>query len=280
MLSAIETVAGRPWRVYQGGHAAGPALLLLHGFTGSGLNWQDFAGKLAGWRVIAPDLPGHGETAPPTGPMPAVARDLVALLDRLGVDQAVVLGYSMGGRLALHLALEAPERVRALVLVGATPGLADAEARRRRVSEDAERARRLEADYPAFVADWENLPLFATQRALAAETRERIDAIRRSHDPAALAAALRFLGTGSQDPLHERLSSLTMPILWVVGEYDAKFRAIADAVRPLLPQAQFTVLPYAGHAAHLERPSAFRIRFAAFAETLPAPDASTQGARP
>lgn len=269
MLSAVLTVNGHPWRVHQRGSVSDPALLLLHGFTGSGLNWQDVALKLEGWRIIAPDLPGHGGTAAPAGGMAEVADDLVSLLDQLGVDEAVVIGYSMGGRLALHLALQAPGRVRALVLLGATPGITDPSARAQRVAEDAERARLIETDYAAFIDDWEALPLFATQRALAPATRERIGAIRRSHDAPALATALRRLGTGEQAPLYERLPELGMPILWVVGEFDAKFRAIADSVRPLLPTAQFAILPYAGHAVHIERPSAFGTLFKAFAEKLP-----------
>lgn len=269
MLSAVMTVNGHAWRVHQRGSVSDPALLLLHGFTGSGLNWQDVALKLEGWRIIAPDLPGHGGTAAPAGGMREVADDLVSLLDQLDVDQAVVIGYSLGGRLALHLALQAPERVRALVLLGATPGIADPAARAQRVAEDADRARRIETDYEAFVDDWEALPLFATQRALGPATRQRIGAIRRGHDPRALAEALRRVGTGAQAPLYDRLHELGMPVLWVVGEYDAKFRAIADQVRPLLPSAQFAILPYAGHAVHIERPSAFSTLFKAFAEKLP-----------
>lgn len=268
MLSANLTVGGRPWRVHQQGAVTAPALLLLHGFTGCGESWEELASKLPGWRIIAPDLPGHGQTAPPSGPMPQVAQDLVGLLDDLGVEQAVVIGYSMGGRLALHLATQAPERVRALVVVGASLGLDDPSAREVRMAEDEARARRIETDFDVFVRDWEALPLFDTQRALAPETQERIRAIRCSHDAKALAAALRLMGTGAQPALHEHLSRLTMPVLWVVGEYDAKFRAIARSVQPLLPHARFVVLPYAGHAAHVERPSAFRTLFTTFAETL------------
>ncbi len=271
MLSQTLTLNGRPWTIHQTGDASGPAMLLLHGFTGSGRNWDELAKKLPGWRIIAPDLPGHGETAPPSGAMPEVALDLAALLDQLGVDQAVVIGYSMGGRLALHLAVQAPERVRALVVIGATPGLLDAEARAERVAADEQLAQRIESDFEGFVRDWEAQSMFATQKAMSTESQEQIRAIRRSHHPKALAAALRLLGTGSQPPLHDRLAGLTMPVLWVVGEYDQKFRAIADAVHPLLPDARFAILPYAGHAVHLERPSAFKTLLLSFTEKLPEP---------
>lgn len=289
MLSRKLVLDGRTWTVHtmgnpdsgrpDAGEPVAPTMLLLHGFTGSGRNWEELAAKLPGWRIVAPDLPGHGESDAPAGAMPEVAQGLVSLLDALNVDQALVVGYSMGGRLALHLAVTAPERVRGLVVIGATPGLADAEARAVRMAADEALARQIETDYDGFVRDWEALPLFASQRVMAPESQERIREIRRSHSPDALATSLRLLGTGAQPPLHARLSGLTMPVLWVVGEYDAKFRAIAQEVQPLLPAARFAVLPYAGHAVYLERPSAFKTLLLSFAEKLPAvpasPDAPT-----
>lgn len=284
MLSRKLTLDGRTWTVHTAGEADAPTMLLLHGFTGSGRNWEELASKLRGWQIVAPDLPGHGGTEAPAGAMPVVAKDLASLLDALSIDQALVIGYSMGGRLALHLAVEAPERVRGLVVIGATPGLADAEARDARLAADEALAKQIESDFDGFVRDWEALPLFASQRAMAPESQERIREIRRSHSPDALAKALRLLGTGAQPPLQARLSGLRMPVLWVVGEYDAKFRAIAQAVQPLLPAARFAILPYAGHAVHLERPSAFKTLLLSFAEKLPAlpasPDAPASSSEP
>lgn len=272
MLTRNLTLDGRNWTLHKAGEPGEPVILLLHGFTGSGRNWEELSKKLPGWRILAPDLPGHGGTDAPTGTMPEVVKDLTALLDAEGVAQALVVGYSMGGRLALHLAATAPERVRGLVVVGATPGMRDADARQARVEADEVLAQRIETDYESFVRDWEANPLFATQLAMAPESKERIRAIRRSHAPKALAAALRLMGTGAQPPLHERLGGFTMPVLWVVGEYDAKFRAIAQDVQPLMPAARFAVLPYAGHAVYLERPSAFKTLLLSFAEKLPASD--------
>ncbi|MNX26811.1 2-succinyl-6-hydroxy-2,4-cyclohexadiene-1-carboxylate synthase [compost metagenome] len=272
MLTETLTLNGRNWTLQTAGEPGEPVMLLLHGFTGSGRNWEELSKKLPGWRILAPDLPGHGGTDAPTGTMPEVAKDLAALLDAEGVEQALVVGYSMGGRLALHLAATAPERVRGLVVIGATPGMSDADARAARVEADEALAKQIEMDYEGFVRDWEANPLFATQRAMASESQDRIRAIRRSHAPKALAAALRLMGTGAQPPLHERLSAFELPILWVVGEYDAKFRAIAQDVQPLMPAARFAVLPYAGHAVYLERPSAFKTLLLSFAEKLPASD--------
>jgi 2-succinyl-6-hydroxy-2,4-cyclohexadiene-1-carboxylate synthase len=280
MLSRTLTLDGRSWTVHMTGEPDAPVMLLLHGFTGSGRTWKELASKLPGWRIIAPDLPGHGGTDAPVGAMPEVAKDLVALLDALSVDKALVVGYSMGGRQALHLAVSAPERVRGLVVVGGTPGLADAEARAARIAADETLAQRIETDYDGFVRDWEALPMFASQRALTPESQERIREIRRSHTPKALASALRLLGTGAQPPLQSQLSGLSMPVLWVVGEYDAKFRAIAQTVQPLLPAARFAILPYAGHAVYLERPSAFKTLLLSFAEKLPDVPASPDAPAP
>lgn len=268
MLNETRIVADRPWRVHRTGNPEGPAMLLLHGFTGSGLGWEELASGLSDWHVIAPDLPGHGGTAAPTGTMPDVARDLVELLDQLGVAQAVVVGYSMGGRLALHLAAHAPERLKGLVVVGATPGIVDDAERAARLADDERLAQRIEEDLEAFVSDWENQPMFWSQRALTSETREAMRSVRLSHDPRALAEALRMLGTGAQPPLHERLRTLVLPVLWVAGEYDLKFRAIADSTRALLPDVHVAVVPYAGHAVQLERPSAFRTLVREFVEPL------------
>ncbi len=269
MLSETLKIDGRTWHVHHRGEASAPALLLLHGFTGSGRSWQELAEMLPDWRIIAPDLPGHGKTDPPAGAMPEVARDLVALLDRLGVSKALVIGYSMGGRLALHLAVHAPERILGLVVIGASPGLPDEEARAARRSVDEQLALRIETDLDGFVGDWEALPLFGTQRTQSPETRERIRETRRSHDPQALAAALRHMGTGAQPPLHDRLGELAMPMLWITGEYDAKFRAIAQSVAPRLPSAHFAIVPYAGHAVHVDRPSAVVALLGAFRNAYP-----------
>lgn len=271
MLNEIRIVASQPWRVHRTGDPQGPAMLLLHGFTGSGQGWEELASGLGDWHVIAPDLPGHGGTAAPTGAMPMVARDLVELLDQLGVAQAVVVGYSMGGRLALHLAAHAPDRVKGLVVVGATPGIVDPDERAARLADDESLARRIEEDLEAFVNDWENQPMFWSQRALTPETREAMRAVRLAHDPKLLAEALRRLGTGAQPPLHERLRTMSLPVLWVAGEYDLKFRAIAQSTRAMLPDVHVAVVPYAGHAVHVERPSAFRTLVREFVEPLRAP---------
>jgi 2-succinyl-6-hydroxy-2,4-cyclohexadiene-1-carboxylate synthase len=218
-------------------------LLLLHGFTQTGASWGGVTRALAGrYRPLAPDL----------GPGPWEAE--LDRLEALAPAGAVIAGYSMGGRLALALALRRPERVRRLVLVSASPGLARADERAERRAADAALADRIERiGLDAFAREWASQPLFADQpEAVAALAHE--DRLRRS--AADHAAQLRGLGTGVMPPLWERLGELAMPVALVVGERDAKFRAIAARMGERLPNARVIVVAGAGHAVQLERPEA------------------------
>lgn len=242
---------------------AGPALLLLHGFTGSAETWRPFLPELAArWRVIVPDLIGHGRTAAPADAaryrMDECVADLLALLDWLGVGEFAVLGYSMGGRVALHLALAVPKRVRALILESASPGISDPAERAERARSDAALAELIEREgIVAFVERWESQPLFATQRSLPAEVRGRLRAERLGQRPVGLANSLRSMGTGTMEPVWDRLGELGMPTLVLAGELDAKYVAIARAMMERLPRAQVVIVPGSGHAVHLEQPAQF-----------------------
>jgi 2-succinyl-6-hydroxy-2,4-cyclohexadiene-1-carboxylate synthase len=144
----------------------GPSLLLLHGFTGSCDTWSTFVSSLGRhFRMIAVDLPGHGHSDTPADPQRN--RDLLALLDWLGMDRISLLGYSMGGRIALHLALAAPDRIRALVLESASPGMPDPADRAARRKADEDLALVLEHEgLETFVDRWERQSLFASQARL------------------------------------------------------------------------------------------------------------------
>src|SRR5436190_20383645 len=210
-------------------------LLLLHGFTQTGASWAGVTRALAGrYRPLAPDL----------GPGPWEAE--LDRLEAVAPAGAVIAGYSMGGRLALALALRRPERVRRLVLVSASPGLARAEERAERCAADAALADRIERiGLDAFAREWAAQPLFADQpQAVAALAHE--DRLRRS--AADHAAQLRGLGTGVMPPLWRRLGEVGVPVRLVVGERDAKFRAIGEQMRERLPDAELVVVPGAGHA--------------------------------
>jgi 2-succinyl-6-hydroxy-2,4-cyclohexadiene-1-carboxylate synthase len=229
------------------------ALVLLHGFTQTRQSWRRVTNALGAgrYRALAPDLPGHG-LAEQRRPVSFAA--CAAYVRALAPERFALCGYSMGGRIALHAALELGERVQRLVLVGASPGLADPAERERRRAADEALADRIEAiGVEAFAREWGALPLFAGQpeRVAAAAHADRL----RNTAPG-LAAALRGLGTGAMEPLWDRLGELAMPVTLVVGERDEKFRAIAERMRDAIPDARVVVVPGAGHAAHLERPDA------------------------
>ena len=241
----------------------GPPLLVLHGFTGSAAGWGPLVAAWAPFfTALAVDLPGHGRSASPADvaayTMAATVADLVAVLDRAGVARAHVLGYSMGGRVALALALAHPDRVGALVLESASPGLAEAGERAARVAADAALAARIEREgVPAFVDYWEALPLWASQARLSAEARAALRAQRLQNTPVGLANSLRGRGTGSQPPLWDRLGDLAAPTLLVAGCDDAKFSDLARRMAEAIPANELLLVRSAGHAVHLEQPAVF-----------------------
>ena len=222
--------------------------MLVHGFTQTSRCWSPFADELAREvEVVAVDAPGHGGAADVRTDLPTGAR----LLGDAG-GRATYLGYSMGGRLALHLALQAPELVERLVLIGATAGIADeAERAERRRADDA-LADRIEAEGVAtFLEEWLRQPLFASLPPGAAHLDARL-----VNTPEGLASSLRLAGTGAQAPLWDDLHRLSMPVLVLAGEDDAKFSAVATRLAKAIgPNTTVALVPRAGHAAHLENPA-------------------------
>ncbi|MEM8532645.1 MAG: 2-succinyl-6-hydroxy-2,4-cyclohexadiene-1-carboxylate synthase [Chloroflexota bacterium] len=241
----------------------GPTLLLLHGFTGSIDNWAPFVSSFAEERqVVAVDLLGHGQSAAPTNPlryrMDWCVRDLLALLDQLNLDQIDVLGYSMGGRVALQLAATAPSRVCSLMLESASPGLASAAAREERRAADNTLADKIEHEgLAAFVEYWEQLPLFASQSRLPDGVRAEQRKQRLQNNRQGLANSLRGMGTGQQASLWDKLDQMATPTLLMVGALDTKFCGIASEMATHMPNAQVITVQDAGHTIHLEQPDTF-----------------------
>lgn len=239
-------------------------LVMLHGFTGSAASWGSHLDTFAaaGWRVIALDLPGHGQSSAPADPqyytIEYCQQAILTALSELGVSrgEAVLMGYSMGGRIALYAAFSG--FFRALILESASPGLADPVEREQRRMSDEALAASIERDgVEAFIDHWEKLPLFASQYTLPFETREALRRQRLHNRASGLAQSLRGVGTGVQPPLHARLPTLRIPVLLIAGELDAKFTVLARYMAQALPHAQLCIVPGAGHAVHLERPQEF-----------------------
>jgi 2-succinyl-6-hydroxy-2,4-cyclohexadiene-1-carboxylate synthase len=228
----------------------GRRLVLVHGFTQTGRSWGPVAADLARHhQVVTVDAPGHGRSASSTVDMVEGAR----LLGEVG-GRATYIGYSMGARLCLHLALARPEDVEALVLIGATAGIADRQERlARRQADEALAAQLEEVGVAEFVRRWLDRPLFAGLDDATAGVEARLE-----NTVAGLAASLRLAGTGAQEPLWDRLGELTMPVLAVVGEKDDAFGVRAGAmVARIGSGAEMVLVPGAGHAAHSEEPEAF-----------------------
>lgn len=218
-------------------------VVLLHGFAGTGRAWDPVVERLDPERYtpIAPDLGGRFDT---------VLGDVLAVAP----ERFVLCGYSMGGRVALHVALAAPERIERLVLVAATAGIEDAAERAVRRAADEQLAAFAEsATIEAFADRWMAQPIFAGTPPEAARIW-REDLLR--NDPARIAAMLRGLGTGTMPPVWDRLGELTMPATVVAGERDAKYVAIGERLVAQLPEAELVVVPGAGHGVPREAPEA------------------------
>lgn len=230
--------------------AAGPPIVLVHGFTQTNRCWAPIDDDLAtDHELVAIDAPGHGGSSDITADLAAGGRLLAE-----SAGPATYLGYSMGGRFALHAALARPDLVHGLVLVGATAGIDDPDERAARVKEDEARADRIESiGVEAFLDEWLRLPIFA---GLPPESSHRTERLRNT--PAGLASSLRLAGTGTQEPTWDRLHGLTMPVLVIAGAHDAKFVALGHRlVDSIGASASFAAIPGAGHTAHLEQPGAF-----------------------
>jgi len=235
----------------------GPRLVLAHGFTQTGRLWGRFGEALAArHQLVRVDLPGHGGSS-------AVRADLVtggAMLAATGMGPGRpagqditafdLLGYSLGARFSMHAAIARPDLVRRLVLIGATAGIEEPSAREQRRRHDDALADELErsGDLDGFLRRWLATPMFADLRAPGLEERRR-------NTPSGLASSLRLAGTGTQRPLWDDLAHLEMPVLVVAGAADIRFVALGARIVRALPAGALSLVPGAGHAAHLQQPA-------------------------
>lgn len=233
-------------------------IVTLHGFTGQGADFDPLRACLpAGTALLAPDLPGHGSKG--------LLRDLSAfslpahlavVSEAATASQVTLLGYSMGGRIALHWALAHPERVRRLILVSASPGLITPEERDERRLADATLAEFIRTrGLDAFFKYWHNQTFFQPMMRLPKERLDLVLARRAQNDPEGLALSLENVGTGTLPSLWHRLKEIRFPVDLVTGEHDAKFTRLAQEMGAHLPKARHSVIEGAGHAVHLEKPA-------------------------
>jgi 2-succinyl-6-hydroxy-2,4-cyclohexadiene-1-carboxylate synthase len=261
----------------------GAPVTLLHGFTQSGRSWREVIARLGlGFRWIVPDLRGHGETLTRPGApcsMEACAGDLVMLWDHLGVERTHLAGYSMGGRLALHVAARHPERILSLLTVGAHAGL-DESAREGRRRGDESLAERIEKEgLESFVDYWGSLPLFAGLERRGPSFVAQVRAQRLENHVAGLACSLRGMGAGVMEPVWEELANVKVPCTFVAGQLDHGYVASARRLAASVPHGRVEIVQRAGHSVQQERPDAFaRVLAAHLATGSAARDDSGTGA--
>jgi 2-succinyl-6-hydroxy-2,4-cyclohexadiene-1-carboxylate synthase len=217
---------------------------------------------------LMPDLPGHGHNtrlplAQPLG-FERVVAGLKRLLQHLKLEQVNLVGYSLGGRIALYAALKFPEKIRALVLESSSAGLADEQARRERAEGDDQRAETLLAQgLETFVEQWYELDLFWTLKRHP-QLLTKIKAHRKKNDPRWIAKILKELSPGRQPPLWEKLGALPMPVMLIAGGLDSKYTELATRMGRQIPGAVVEIIPEAGHNVHLEQPERFSEVITAF----------------
>lgn len=231
-------------------------LVALHGFTETDQVWSEF---FAGHHPVhCPILPGHGwKPCPPGSTLASVAAAMAQHLAADGTDD--LLGYSLGGRVALQLALDHPGRCRRLILVSSGPGIADPAERERRRQRDERLAQILDEDgISPFTAWWESSPALAPARPLAARVDESLRSLRLNQDPACLAQVLRHISHGTMADLAPRLGELRMPVLLIAGDHDRAYCQHLREMAKAIAGSRLQLIADAGHAVHRERPDAVR----------------------
>ena len=227
------------------------SVVLLHGFGGTSRTWDGIAARMSPqrYRPVAIDLPGHGEAA---ASRPITFDACTEHVLARSPERFTLCGYSLGGRVALHVALAAPERVRRLLLLSTSAGIEDDRERARRRASDRLLIAELERlPLEQFIAHWNRQPLFAADPpAVGALAREQM----RRNRADALAAVLTGIGSGEMQPLWPRLGELAMPATIIAGDRDRRYQALARRLVVLLPHAELAVIA-GGHRLPLENPS-------------------------
>lgn len=226
-------------------------IVALHGFTATPAMWQDVG-------IGGPTLLGHGHNAPATGGE-TFAMEVSRLTSQLPDTPVHLVGYSLGARLSLAIALASPGRIHKLSLIGVNPGIEDTAERDLRVARDAAWSKKLRTEgIIAFVDAWQALALWESQAKLPEVRRDELRKERLSHDPEQLARAMDALGTGSMPQMWKALPSLDIPVQVIAGELDSKYAAIGTRICQLLPNASLHLLAGAGHNPVFENPLSVR----------------------
>jgi 2-succinyl-6-hydroxy-2,4-cyclohexadiene-1-carboxylate synthase len=241
----------------------GPPIVLLHGYLGSGEAWDSVLPSLIGFRSIRVDLRGHGtsdgvETWTSYGITHQLA-DVGSVVSELAGGRAVLLGYSMGGRIALTFAIRNPDMVEGLILESASSGIENERERMQRRRLDDKRAEMIEREgFEAFLAEWETIPVLRSQLHIERELAEKTAATRRATQPAAAAGTIRAMSPGRVPSVTRELSNLSCPVTLIAGALDKPYVSNARKMAGRMNMVDVVIVDGAGHAVHLEQPEKCR----------------------
>ncbi|MFZ4525494.1 MAG: 2-succinyl-6-hydroxy-2,4-cyclohexadiene-1-carboxylate synthase [Chlorobium sp.] len=258
MLSTINAV---PLHTVIIGDPSLPRIIFLHGFLGSGSDWLPVTRELQNdYCCIMVDLPGHGSAnllqTPPLDDFFIQTVDaLAALLRQSASPPCSLVGYSMGGRIALALLLRHAELFSKAIIISASPGLKTEKERIDRQEHDEKVARKIERSFASFIEAWYEQPLFATLKSH--PIFKEVESERKINDPQNLALALRLLGTGRQPSLWETLKNNSVPVSFFTGEKDERYVEIGHQMIKLSPLSNLEIFPHCGHTLHLENRELF-----------------------
>lgn len=240
------------------GDASKPTLVLLHGFLGNQADWDSVCLKmLLEYSCLTIDLPGHGgmSISEQNNSLPKAAKSINELLDDLAIPTCHLLGYSMGGRVALQMVLQNPERYLSLTMEGSCPGLKTLDEQAKRVKHDEYIARQIEKEqdnFRGYLIKWYEQPFFKSIKRNPELFKEFLKP-RLTNKALLVAQALRALSTGAQPSLWGRLHEVSCPVLLIVGENDSKFFGFAEDMLRGFSQSQLHVLSDCGHNVHVEK---------------------------
>lgn len=239
------------------GDRKNPIILFLHGFMGNLHDFQEVATLLSEqFCCLLIDLPGHGNTEVKQNKdyaMPNLAQAIIELMKTLQINKCFLLGYSMGGRVALYLTIYFPGYFKRVILESTSPGLETKAERDRRIRQDVKLAEKLESqDYSLFLKQWYSNPLFDSFRQHPNYHQAIIRKL--NNNPLKLSKSLRYMGTGIQPSSWHQLSASKIPLLLVVGELDRKFITINQRIATICSQSQLKIVNSSGHNVHFEQP--------------------------
>lgn len=242
-----------------------PVILFLHGFMGNIDEFDQTIESLGDdFSYLTLDLPGHGKTKVLGGDelykIEKTAQGVINLLDKLEIQKCYLVGYSMGGRLALYLSLHFPERFTKVVLESASPGLPKSADRLTRIKTDYQITRKLitileKHEFREFLNNWYNQPIFSNLRNHPGYQRMLESRLR--NNPLMIVKSLQFMGTGYQPSLWQEISENQVPLLLMVGKHDEKFIRINMEMFDKIPLSELKIINKAGHNVHLENTFAF-----------------------